>query len=132
MTDIDKLIAVRLIAEDYTTFERMVGFYTDLLGADPYLSFGDATAVHAGAFFHVGPVDLVLAFETEVTPEARIDQGPAWLCFGTGDPAAVASSRSIGLSEVVDTSFGTRATFANDPGGFAVYVGSDWRQDGEP
>jgi hypothetical protein len=130
MADIIGLQAVRVVAEDLDEFERTAGFYERLLGLEPFRRFGGADAVHSAAFFRVGDVQLIVTLEPTVTPEAAIRQAPVWLCFKTNDPneaLEAARSREAAVpNDVVSTSFGTRAFYANDPGGLAVYVGTGW------
>ena len=130
MADITGLHAVRIVAADINEFERTVLFYERLIGDEPFRRFGGPGAVHSAAFFQVGVTQLIVTLEPDVTPEAEIEQGPVWLCFRTDDPDQTldaARSRDAELpNSAVSTSFGTRAFYANDPTGLAVYVGTGW------
>lgn len=130
MTDIDRLYAVRVVTTDGDEFLRTARFYETLLGTSPFRQFGDERSAHQAAFFRIGDLELIVTREEEPTPEAGIRQGPVWLCFEAPDPdSAFAAARARGAaiaSSPVETSFGTRAFFSNDPAGLAVYVGQGW------
>lgn len=124
--------AFRIVVKDANEFEKARDFYRQILGKDEKVAFGNATDIHQAAFFDVGGIDLIVTRETEATPEANIQQGPAWICFKADDPEkALADANKRGAkieNQVVDTSFGTRAFFVNDPSGLAVYVGTPWME----
>ena len=130
MADITGLHAVRIVTGDLDQFERTATFYQRLLGVEPFRQFGGPGALHSAAFFQVGATQLIVTLEPVVTTEAEVDQGPVWLCFKTNDPEptldAARARRAELPNDVVRTSFGTRAFYANDPAGLAVYVGTGW------
>lgn len=129
--EITGIKAIRIVTTDPQEFEKTRDFYRGLLGKREKLAFGGPKDVHQGAFFEVGGIDLVVTREADVTPEAKIKQGPAWICFKTDEPESTLSqARDRGTSlpnEVVNTSFGTQGFFVNDPTGLAVYVGTPWQ-----
>ncbi|MEZ6187038.1 MAG: VOC family protein [Planctomycetota bacterium] len=129
MSEIEKFLAVRVVCATPEKFEEAVRFYRGLLGRDEGLRFGQPGDVQQGAFFSLGDAQLIVTCE-EVTPEAAVEQGAAWLCFHSQDPEQLlADARGRGAAlpnDVVDTSFGTRGFFANEPTGLPIYVGTPW------
>lgn len=83
------------------------------------------------AFFEISGIDIVITREESVTPEAKTDQGEAFICFKTDQPnETLAEARNRGTklpNNVVKTSFGTEGFFTNDPAGLAIYVGTPWQ-----
>ena len=133
MSEIEKFLAVRVVCETPAKFEETVAYYRGLLGRDEALRFGEPGDPQLGAFFQVGDAQLIVTCE-EVTPEAKVEQGAAWLCFHSEDPRALleaARARGTPLpNEVVATSFGTEGFFANEPNGLPLYVGTPWSTGG--
>lgn len=131
MSTPNELLAIRIVVSNSVEFDVTRDFYRRLLGRDEDGSFGDSQSVQQAAFFRLGNVELIVTRELDATPEARIRQGPVWLCFRTENPdSAFADARARDAAlphEPVNTSFGTRGFFANDPMGLPVYVGTAWQ-----
>lgn len=130
---VPRVKGIRLLCESGETFERMVSFYGALLGRKPDQAFGERTDVQQAASWRmVQGFELILAREPEPTPEAYVDPSNGWLCLLVGDVDATHGEllrREIELwNDPIDTTFGTRAFFTNDPAGNTLYLGEDWRK----
>jgi predicted enzyme related to lactoylglutathione lyase len=125
------LRALRLVCIDVDRYERTCAFYRELLGpTDRGTCGGDEDSQRATAFRLAEGLDLIIALEIEPPPEAFLTPGPVWLCFQCeGADAQYEAAQASGcdlLNEPIDTAFGTRAFYANDPDGRPVYVGTPW------
>ena len=118
-------------------FPRARDFYVGMLGAQPDREWGSLTGTEQAAMWKLpGGMSLIVIREDEIAEEAAgMQPGPVTLAFTTPDHDEfhrAAAGRGVPFTSPhpVPTHFSTRASFANDPAGNEIYVGT--RYDEQP
>lgn len=133
---IDRIRAVRLVCNTSDVHSSMVDFYRAVLGRAEDEGFGNPDDLQRSVVWRLREgLDLIISRERAPGADTFLDPGPVWICFETENADGVyeaATERGLELlNDPIKTGFDTRAFYANDPSGLAVYVGGSWPRSTE-